>query len=227
MPGAHACSRGGPTRPLIAPVCLLASACTTLGPDFAHPTVPSLAPWSSGRLRATVGDGVAVAASPVDDWWRTFNDPALDALVAEARRENRNVRTAGLRIMEARAQLGIAGSGRYPQRQRLSGNVARGGREQTSGPDTAAWSCGAGFDVAWELDFWGKFQRGIEAADANYFASIAQYDDVQVLVAAQTASIYATIRTIELRLRIARESAALQQRSLEHTGRLFKSGNES
>jgi outer membrane protein TolC len=219
--------QGVPTRLLIAPVGLLASACTTLGPDFAHPTVPSLAPWSSGRLRATVGDGVAVAASPVDDWWRTFNDPALDALVAEARRENRNVRTAGLRIMEARAQLGIAGSGRYPQRQRLSGNVARGGREQSSGPDTAAWSCGAGFDVAWELDFWGKFQRGIEAADANCFASIAQYDDVQVLVAAQTASIYATIRTIELRLRIARESAALQQRSLEHTGRLFKSGNES
>ena len=53
------------------------------------------------------------------------------------------------------------------------------------------------------------------------------YDDVQVLVAAQAASFYATIRTIELRLRIAHENAALQKRSLEITERLFKSGNES
>jgi NodT family efflux transporter outer membrane factor (OMF) lipoprotein len=82
-------------------------------------------------------------------------------------------------------------------------------------------------DVAWELDFWGRFRRGIEAADAGYFASVAQYDDVQVLVAAQAASFYATIRTFELRLRIAQENAALQRRSLEITERLFRSGNES
>ena len=48
-----------------------------------------------------------------------------------------------------------------------------------------------GLDVVWELDFWGKFRRGIESADAGYFASIAQYDDLQVLVAAQAASFYA------------------------------------
>jgi NodT family efflux transporter outer membrane factor (OMF) lipoprotein len=99
--------------------------------------------------------------------------------------------------------------------------------EQVDGPDTAAWAYGAGLDVAWELDFWGKFRRGIESADAAYLASIATYDDVQVLVAAQAASFYATIRTIELRLRIAHENAALQKRSLEITQRLFKSGNES
>ena len=81
--------------------------------------------------------------------------------------------------------------------------------------------------MGWELDFWGKFRRGIEAADAGYFASIAHYDDLQVLVAAETASVYATIRSTELRLRIAHENAALQKRSLEITERLFRSGNES
>jgi NodT family efflux transporter outer membrane factor (OMF) lipoprotein len=73
----------------------------------------------------------------------------------------------------------------------------------------------------------GQVPRGIEAADAGYLASIAQYDDLQVLVAAQAASFYATIRTIEMRLRIAHENAALQERSLEITERLFHSGNES
>ena len=219
--------RGLPVRASIVAICLLASACTKVGPDFAHPEVPWLERWSAGRLQATVGDGVAQAEASVDDWWRNFDDPVLDALVAEAQLKNRNVRTAGLRIMEARAQLGIAGSGLYPQRQRVSGDLARAGRERSKGADTAEWSYAAGFDIAWELDFWGKFQRGIEAADANYFASIAQYDDVQVLVAAQVASLYATIRTLELRLRIAHENAALQQRSLEITERLFKSGNET
>ena len=137
------------------------------------------------------------------------------------------MRTAGLRILEARAALGIAGSALYPQLQQLSGEVLRAGQQQSNGPDTAFWTYGVGLDIAWELDFWGKFRRGIESADAAYFASIAAYDDAQVLVAAQAASLYASIRTIELRLRIAHENAALQKRSLEITERLFKSGNES
>jgi NodT family efflux transporter outer membrane factor (OMF) lipoprotein len=85
----------------------------------------------------------------------------------------------------------------------------------------------AGFQAGWELDFWGKFKRGIEAADAGYFASIAQYDDLQVLMAAQVASQYCLIRTVEARLVIARENAALQKRSLEIAERLFKGGDES
>jgi NodT family efflux transporter outer membrane factor (OMF) lipoprotein len=109
----------------------------------------------------------------------------------------------------------------------LSAEVLQVGKERSQGRDSSFTSYHAGFDIAWEMDFWGRFRRGIEAADAGYFASIAQYDDVQVLVAAQAASLYATIRTIELRLRIAHENAALQKRSLEITERLFKSGNES
>jgi multidrug efflux system outer membrane protein len=129
--------------------------------------------------------------------------------------------------MEARAQLGIAGSALSPQLQQLSADGLWVGTTQSDGPDRDFWTGGVGLDVVWELDFWGKFRRGIESADAEYLASIAQYDDVQVLVAAQAASFYANIRTIELRLRIAHENAALQKRSLEITERLFRSGNES
>ena len=101
------------------------------------------------------------------------------------------------------------------------------GRSRATGRIGDFWTGSAGLDVIWELDFWGKFRRGIEAADAEYLASIAEYDDLQVLVAAEAASFYASIRTFELRLRIAHENAALQKRSLEITERLFRSGNES
>jgi outer membrane protein, multidrug efflux system len=213
-------------RALLLSACLVTSACAPLGPNYTQPAVPWLDQWSSPALRSTPEKG-QIPQTPLDAWWQNFGDPVLDTLVAEAQRNNLDVRTAGLRILEARAQLGIAGSGLYPQLQQLSGDVLRAGRNQSNGPDSALWSYGVGLDIAWELDFWGKFRRAIEAADAAYFASIARYDDVQVLVAAQAASFYVTLRTIELRLRIANENAAIQKRSLEITESLFKSGNES
>jgi outer membrane protein TolC len=93
--------------------------------------------------------------------------------------------------------------------------------------DTSAVSFSTGLRASWELDFWGKFQRGIEAADAGYWASIALYDDVQVLMASQVASLYISIRTVKVRLRIAAENAALQKRNLDISERLFKSGQDS
>jgi NodT family efflux transporter outer membrane factor (OMF) lipoprotein len=207
---------------------VLLSGCTTLGPNFSAPQVPWLQSWSGGAWRTLVDEAPRRVQPRDDEWWRQFNDPVLDQLVAEAQRLNTGVRTAGLRIMEARAQLGIAGSGLYPQLQQVNGEVLWVRNRGSDGRSTASfWSGSLAFDLAWELDFWGKFKRGIESADAAYFASIAQYDDMQVLVAAQAASLYASIRTIELRLRIVNENAAIQQRSLEITDRLFRSGNDS
>jgi multidrug efflux system outer membrane protein len=137
------------------------------------------------------------------------------------------VRTAGLRIMEARAQLGIAGSTLYPQAQQATADALWAGEKKAGGRDTSAATASVGFNIGWELDFWGKFRRGIESADAAYFASIAQYDDLQVLMAAQVASLYCGIRTLEARLVIARQNAALQKRSLDIAQRLFQGGADS
>ena len=207
---------------------LLLSACTTVGPDFQRPQLPSwLAEWTGGSLKSLDADQRAARSGQLQQWWRTFNDPVLENLVAEAQRVNPNVRTAGLRIMEARAQLGIAGSALYPQVQQATSDLLWAGERRTGAADTSAVNFSAGFQVGWELDFWGKFRRGIEAADASYFASIAQYDDVQVLMAAQVAAFYVSIRTVEARLVIARDNAAIQKRSLDITERLFKGGSDS
>ncbi len=204
----------------------LVSGCL-VGPDFQRPQVPWLADWSGGSLTSLAAEQQGKPRAQTETWWRSFNDPVLDRLVAEALRVNLNVRTAGMRILEALAQLGIAESTLYPQLQQVTGEVLRAGQRKDGRPNSAFTLYQAGFTIGWELDFWGKFRRSVEAADASYFASIAQYDAMQVLMAAQTASIYAAIRTLEARLRIAQENAALQKRSLEITERLFKSGNDS
>jgi len=201
--------------------------CTTVGPDFERPLVPWLSGWSGGSLEKLAADPRRPRNGLMQAWWRNFNDPVLDQLVAEAQRVNPNVRIAGMRIMEARAQLGIADSTRYPQVQQATAQALGVSEQRSSGRNTSAWTANVGFNLGWEIDFWGKFRRSIESADAAYLASIAQYDDIQVLMAAQVAGLYCTIRTVELRLRISRENAQLQKRSLQITELHFRSGNES
>jgi NodT family efflux transporter outer membrane factor (OMF) lipoprotein len=72
-----------------------------------------------------------------------------------------------------------------------------------------------GLSVAWELDVWGRFRRGIEAADAELLASIAGYDDVLVSLIAEVASNYVLLRTQEEQLDITRANVAIQKRGLE------------
>ena len=147
--------RALPQRLLLAG-CLLLGACTMVGPNFVRPEVPWLETWSSSALRSDAAKGQAPGRAATEQWWRNFDDPALDLLVAEAQRRNIDVRIAGLRILEARAQLGIAGSTLYPQLQQLTGGVVRVGQQQSNGPNSSFWNYGTGLDIAWELDFWAS-----------------------------------------------------------------------
>ena len=101
---------------------LVSSACTTVGPDFSRPEVPWLGGWSGGSLESVAKESQQGRRPQAEAWWRSFGDPVLDQLVAKAQRLNPGVRTARLRIMEARAQLGIAGSALYLQLQQLTGD---------------------------------------------------------------------------------------------------------
>ncbi len=203
------------------------AACTTLGPDYREPDVDWLAAWQPTSPLPT-RDGRAIDLA---FWWQLFEDPALNLLIEAAREDSPTLRLAGLRILESRALLGIAGSTLYPQVQQVTGAVAYVNQQQRGGAvaqrtDSFA-SYEAGFALGWELDFWGRFRRGIESADAAFFASIANQQDVQLLLAAQVADLYYAYRTTQLRIAIARQNAAIQQRSLEITERLYNSGSNS
>jgi outer membrane protein TolC len=200
-----------------------------VGPDFEEPKAQWLSEWQTD-LYGQLGNPEAESEVDLRFWWQLFDDPVLNQLIDTARRENIDLRIAGLRILESRAQLGIAGSSLYPQSQVGSGAVTYIDSRQSGGDfnnDQSFTSYQAGVDVGWELDFWGRFARGIESADAAYLASITNQRDAQVLLTAQVADLYFGYRTTLASIAIARENAKIQKRSLEITERLFKGGQNS
>ena len=117
----------------------------------------------------------------------------------------------------------------YPQVQQANGAVnytsaSRNAANTTAG-DLEFWEYNVGVSVGWELDFWGKFRRSIEAADANLLASVAGYDNALVLLVAQVADTYVAIRSAEAQLKVARENVVLQQRSVRITEARFRGGD--
>jgi NodT family efflux transporter outer membrane factor (OMF) lipoprotein len=201
--------------------------CVRLGPDFQSPAQPWVEHWNTQALQQA-----SQHHSQPDSrqWWHVFTDPVLDQLIAEADAHNADLEIAGLRVMEARAQLGIALSYRYPQVQQVSADSGYLKRRQWGGDnpqDNHLWQHSAGFDVGWELDFWGRFSRAIESADAAWFAAQSNYENALVLLHAQVAQTYYALRTAEARLLIAKNNAKLQKRSYEITERLFASGDNA
>ncbi|EJM59036.1 efflux transporter, outer membrane factor lipoprotein, NodT family [Pseudomonas sp. GM50] len=201
--------------------------CVRLGPDFQAPGEAWTKLWSSPALEQASQRRLD---PDLRQWWQVFADPVLDALIAESDAHNSDLKIAGLRVMEARARLGIAQSGRYPQLQQASADSLYFNRNQSGGnnpQDSHFWQHSAGFDVGWELDFWGRFSRAIESSDASYFAAQANYEDALVLLRAQVADTYFSLRTTEARLRVARENAEQQKRNFEITEKLFNSGQSA
>jgi len=197
-----------------------------VGPDYQPPDIEWLEDWQPDLYGQQATPDDATGAN-LGFWWHLFSDQVLNDLIAEARRENPPLRIAGLRILESRATLGIADSGRYPQVQQVGADATYFSGEQSDGRDRSFTRYSADFSVGWELDFWGRFRRGIESADAAFFASIANQQDAQVLLVAQVVDLYFAYCTTLQRIEIAEQNAAIQYRSLEITERIFKAGQGS
>ncbi|MGD9031504.1 MAG: efflux transporter outer membrane subunit [Desulfobacteraceae bacterium] len=208
------------------------SGCAMVGPDYIKPPpAPQQKEWIEQK-------DPKIKAEPTDlsNWWEVFDDPVLNSLVEQAYQQNLPLRIAGLRILEARAQLGIAYGNLYPQQQQGSGAAGynRISRNRLNLPpdvrkniDNDLNIYALGFDAVWELDFWGKFRRNVESGLGALEASIASYDDVLVSLTAEVARTYVAIRTLEERLEIARENVRIQERSLQIAEARFKGGEVS
>ena len=205
----------------------LAAACAPVGPDYVRPESKSNEAWSD-----FVREDFQFEPQDLVEWWDIFNDPVLSQLVVTARQNNNNIRLAGLAVLEARASLGIARGNRYPQAQFVAGdatriNLSESNANTAGAADLSYWQYNLGANASWEIDFWGRFRRGIESADANLLASIANFDDTLVLLTAQIADVYVAIRTAEEQLRISRENLTLQERSYDIVNVLYRFGASS
>ena len=197
-----------------------------IGPDFMGIETPVEQQWLEQR-----DAGIKAESADTANWWTVFNDPVLDSLVRKAGEQNLDLRVAALRIMEARARLGIVAGLQYPQTQEI-GAQASVNQLSDNAPNMASASSyfndySLGFDAAWELDFWGRFRRGVESETAGLYAAMADYDAMLVSLTAEVARTYVVIRTTEKRLELARENIRLQEESLRIARERFKDGAAS
>jgi NodT family efflux transporter outer membrane factor (OMF) lipoprotein len=212
---------------------LILASCIKVGPNYQRPEVKLEPAWQDA------GDK-RVDTSPAEFrlWWRAFDDPTLDRLITEAYHENLTLRIAGVRVLEAWAQIGVAIGNLYPQTQQLTGSVERiheSAGTPIAGTSASAprfrgllyWQSQLGFTASWEIDFWGKFRRAIESADESFQASVANYDNSLVTLLANVANFYINIRTLERRLEIAQQNVKTQRESLEIAQARFEGGTTS
>ncbi len=219
--------RGGRrARPfvLVVGAVALLGGCTQVGPDYVRPEAPLDAAWLTQQPESPD----AKPAAPVDqNWWESFSDPTLSSLVRSAYSQNLTLRAAGLRVVAARARRGIAVGQFFPQVQQLSGGYTHNHPSENGEFPPVGNSfedASVGIDAAWELDFWGKFRRGIESADADVLATVADYDSVLVTLVSDVATNYVVIRGLEEQIGYSRANVELQKDTLALTETRFKAG---
>jgi NodT family efflux transporter outer membrane factor (OMF) lipoprotein len=215
---------------------LLAAGCTTLGqwvgngfkvgPNYEPPPAPTATAWID------TGDPRLVTQNaPGDDWWSVFSDPVIAALIAAAHRENLDLKSAGARVLQAQAQRNVAVGNLFPQTQNVIGDYAHAhfgsNLSVFNGPQVSLPQFGSvralpnslnvwatGLNTSWELDFWGRYRRQVESANADLKGSIDAYRAALVTLLADVVTNYVQVRTFQQRLVYARSNVEIEKGSL-------------
>lgn len=191
-----------------------------VGPDFQTPATSVQPQWNFASHPLLQG-----APADIQHWWVHFHDPALHALIDQSLAQNLSLQEAAGRIMEARARRAVTAGLLFPQYQAAEGSFSQIQASQNVAnffslpgifvPDLHTSNFQAGLATSWELDFWGKYRRSIEAADGRLNATIAAYDEARVLILAELAKSYIQMRMAESRIQLAQKNLEIQQKTLK------------
>ena len=186
------------------------AACAPVGPDYRRPEIelpsdyPETASATAGAVRA--------------DWWAAFNDAALDALIAAARERNADIRVAAAQLEEAEAALREVDTAFTPtvdlgfstSESRLSALTALPNPQPRIRIDRRLAA-----STAFEIDFWGRLRRGVEAARAQALASRYGRDTVALSLAGTVAQAYFALRALDSQIALARGTLDARGESLQ------------
>ncbi|MFT2788532.1 efflux transporter outer membrane subunit [Serratia sp. T13T92] len=201
---------------------LLLAGCSAVGPDYAPPSSPL--PISFGEPTAELGTGAVEV-----EWWRTFDDPALTALIQQALAANHDIGIAAMRLEEAKAMLREDRQSFLPSGgPALSYENRRWGEVEIS-PDQPRQreSYRGAIDAAWELDLFGRVRRSVEAAQAQTGSREALLREVQVSVIATVAATWFELRGIEAEIAAVTDIRQSQRESLKLVEQQVNAGSAS
>ncbi|ONZ38630.1 efflux transporter outer membrane subunit [Burkholderia cenocepacia] len=208
---------------LAAIVAAAAVAGCTVGPDYRRPPVDTPAAW---RLDPAdqYWQPAAPARAPLDPvWWTAFGDAQLDALEADALRNNQNLKAVAARYDQAKATLASVASAQYPavglnasgQRFKISAD-----RPQTNyatrSMSTVQNEIQVGAAVSYELDLFGRVRRNVEAAQASSEQARDDFANARLVLSADLASSYFALRELDTEIDVVKRSIDLQQKALDY-----------
>lgn len=208
-------------------VCALAGGCT-VGPKYQRATAPVPAKWdvSEPWRESAPKDGLAKG-----EWWSAFHDEELNRLEKQALGANQTIKISAARLEQARASAAVQIATQFPnlsvaplaERQRISGNRP----PNSTGPVTSAVTQNVfslPFTAGYEVDLFGRRRRSIEAAQASYQGSAADLENVRLVITAELAGDYFTLRQLDTELGILNRTVETLQKGLQLVDSRHKGG---
>jgi multidrug efflux system outer membrane protein len=187
-----------PLRTAAVCAALLLMAACTVGPNYRKPDVSDLVPADWHWKVAAAND-----TAPKGEWWKVFQDPALDQLEASAVADSSSLRAAVARVDEARAIARLTRAQFFPELT-LDPSVQR---ERTSGnpptpipfpiPSANLNTFSVPLDLSYEVDLWGRVRRSFESARAQAQASASDYENILLTLTADVAVNYFLVRSLD------------------------------
>lgn len=204
---------------------LLLTGCLRVGPNYKDPAVDTQDSWLPEKHVD------ASLEAEINGWWKNYNDETLNALVDYALAENYNLEAAAYAILAARANLGFAIGQYFPQTQQIEGSAFRNhisaNAPNTFGIDRDFWDNILGLRIAWEIDIWGRFFRGVQAAYGEYAATEDDYRDMQRILISDVVLDYVQLRTLQKRIDVLDSNIKIQKRSVDIAKVRWQEGYDS
>jgi multidrug efflux system outer membrane protein len=208
-----------------------------VGPNYKRPIVDT-----PGAFRGALAPDIAPASTQTplgaEKWNAVFTDPVLQSLIAEALKNNYDVKIAADRVLEQQAQVGITRAGQFPTLSgggtydaiglpsgllsSLNNNNSSSGKSSIS---NNMHSAGFTLSAAWNLDFWGLYRRQTEAARANLLATDWARQTTYSALVENVASSYYQLRTLDAELAITSDTLSARRQSLDLTKKLESGGS--
>ncbi len=207
---------------------LCASGCT-VGPRYSRPAAPTPAP-DAWKTQPPWEQAAPKDSIPKGTWWQIFHDPALDAYEQQLLQANQSLFAARDRLSQARSLARVATAAMFPQlavdptveRQRGSGNRPLNGAEPTviNGSVTSVRPFTQNifaipFTLNYEADLFGRVRRNVEAANASLQSTAADFQNVQLVLTAELAADYFSLRELDAEYQVVQESAGYERKGLD------------
>jgi multidrug efflux system outer membrane protein len=157
-------------------------------------------------------------------WWKAFADPVLDGLVERAAANNTSIQEAAARLAQARALVRHADADRAPQIG-IGASAARGAGANTASGATPATLTSATANLSYEIDLFGRLARASDAAALDAKAREALLQSTRLLVQAEVAQAYLSLRAIDAERALVRETVAAYEGTLRLTQRRHQAGD--